>query len=157
MASASKAVARTATVAQGLALPIWANDDAKYTSGTGAPMTRPRPVVSLVWAKFRGPGKVTFDSDKPKIDVISGGKQDEPFSGKSTATAKFSEPGEYLAARDRQRLFRHRRRRRGLLLDDGAREGERHSIEISDGRSEVRTMLASGSPRHARPLLPDRR
>ena len=58
-------------------------------------MTRPRPVVTLAWAKYRGPGKVTFDSDKPKVDVISGGKQDEPFAGKASATAKFSEPGTY--------------------------------------------------------------
>lgn len=95
IASAAKAVARTATMSQGLPLLVWASDDAKYTSGTSAPMTRPRPVVSLTWAKFRGPGKVTFDPEKPKVDVISGGQQDQPFSGKSSTTAKFSMPGEY--------------------------------------------------------------
>ena len=38
---ATKAVARTATVAAGLSIPLWADDDAKYSSGTSAPMRRP--------------------------------------------------------------------------------------------------------------------
>jgi hypothetical protein len=95
IASAAKAATRTATVSQPLQLPVWANDDAKYTSGTNAPMARPRPVVTMLWSKFRGPGDVKFDPERPKVDVISGGQQDQPFSGKATATATFSAPGEY--------------------------------------------------------------
>jgi hypothetical protein len=96
IASVPKAIAKTATMAAGLALPVWANDDAKYTSGTNAPMSRPRPVVSLLWSKFRGPGKVTFEQARPKVEVLSGGQPEQPFSGKASTTAKFSEPGDYM-------------------------------------------------------------
>ena len=37
----AKAIARTATVAGGLSLPVWASDDAKYSSGSSAPQRNP--------------------------------------------------------------------------------------------------------------------
>ena len=49
----SRAPARTVSMATPLALPIWADDDAKYTSLTSAPMARARPPVTLFWSKFR--------------------------------------------------------------------------------------------------------
>jgi hypothetical protein len=79
-----------------LPLPVWANDDAKYTSLTNAPMLRARPVVTMSWAKFRGVGTVTFDSARPMLKVLQGGQVDQPYRGTATATAKFSEPGEYV-------------------------------------------------------------
>jgi hypothetical protein len=89
----SKAVAKTATVASGLVIPIWAEDDAKYSSGTNAPMTTPRPPVTVSWARYRGPADVKFESSK--FENLKGGKVNEPYLGKMTTTAKFTAPGEY--------------------------------------------------------------
>jgi len=98
IASVSKAVPRTATVNTPLELPLWANDDAKYTSGTNAPMRNPRPPVTAMWSKYRGPGKVTFApaNGKPKFETLTGGQVGQPYEGKSSVTATFSEPGDYI-------------------------------------------------------------
>jgi len=96
IAAGAKAVPRTATVAAGLAIPFWANDDAKYSTGTGAPLTKARPPVAILLSKYRGPGDVTFDKDKPELQALVGGAANEPYSGKGTATAKFGAPGEYM-------------------------------------------------------------
>jgi len=92
----SKAVTRTTSVAAPLQLPVWAEDDAKYTSGTNAPLARQRPPVSVSWTKWRGPGTVTFDKAKPEMKTLMGGQQDQPYKGQTSATAKFSEPGDYV-------------------------------------------------------------
>jgi len=89
----AKAIARTATMAAGIALPIWATDDAKYSSGSNAPQRNPPPPVILHWSKYRGPGAVTFDKVPPPFEKLPGG---EAFSGKATVNAKFSQPGEYV-------------------------------------------------------------
>lgn len=94
--SVANAVSRTATVASGLALPIWATDDAKYTSGTNAPVRTPPPPVTIVWSHYRGPAGVTFDNARPKLEVLAGGAIGEPFSGKATGRASFKEPGDYI-------------------------------------------------------------
>ena len=89
----AKAIARTATIASGLDIPLWAEDDAKYSSGTNAPLTTPRPPVSVSWSLYRGPADVKFDNTK--LEAMKGGKVDEPYLGKMTTTAKFAAPGEY--------------------------------------------------------------
>jgi hypothetical protein len=96
LATLSKALVRTATVTTPLALPVWAEDDAKYTSGTNAPLARPRPPVTMEWSKYRGTGEVTFDKAKPAFTTIAGGQVGEPYRGSATATAKFSAPGDYV-------------------------------------------------------------
>ena len=89
----ARAIARTATMAAGLSLPVWASDDAKYSSGTNAPQRNPPPPVILHWSKYRGPGEVTFDKSSSTVEKIDG---PAAFNGKSTLTAKFSAPGEYV-------------------------------------------------------------
>jgi hypothetical protein len=89
----AKAIPRSATLAAGLSLPIWATDDAKYSSGSNAPQRNPPPPVILHWSKYRGPGDVTFDKRPPPFEKLPG---EAAFSGKATVTAKFSQPGEYL-------------------------------------------------------------
>jgi hypothetical protein len=96
IASMAKAVARTASVAAGLPIPVWTTDDGKYSTGTGAPLTRARPPVSIALSKYRGPGDVTFDKEKPELQALAGGGVNEPYSGKGTVTAKFSVPGDYI-------------------------------------------------------------
>jgi len=96
IASIAKAVPMKASLSTPLELPVWATDDAKYSSGSNAPMRNAPPPVELVWSKYRGPGTITFDKAKPKLDVIKGGKVNEPFEGKALTTAKFSEAGEYV-------------------------------------------------------------
>jgi hypothetical protein len=60
-------------------LVISATDD-------GLPERRGKPIgMSVQWGKYRGPGVVTFQPSKMKIE-----------NGKSVATATFSEPGEYV-------------------------------------------------------------
>jgi hypothetical protein len=73
---------------------LWATDDMKYTSGTSAPLSTPRPPVTVRWSKYRGPGAVTFDKARPSVEKVP--ESSAPFSGKATTTATFSEPGDYV-------------------------------------------------------------
>ena len=97
----AKAVARTATVSGGLSLPVWATDDAKYSSGSNAPLRNPPPPVILHWSKYRGPGTVTFDKTPPVFEKTEGSAA---FNGKATVMAKFSAPGEYMLHLDAEDL-----------------------------------------------------
>jgi hypothetical protein len=90
------AMMRTTSLAAPLVLTVWAEDDAKYSSGSGAGMRNPPPPVQLKWSKYRGPGNVTFDKEKPAFEKSAGGNVNELFRGKSATTAKFSQPGEYI-------------------------------------------------------------
>lgn len=90
------ALVRTASLATPLALTLWAEDDAKYSSGSNAPVRNPPPPVTILWSHFRGPGKVTFDKARPEMEKLAGGNLGAPFRGKYAATAKFSAPGDYL-------------------------------------------------------------
>jgi hypothetical protein len=97
IATVAKAVIRTTSLSAPLPLTVWAADDMKYTTGTSAPMTRPRPPVTLSWSKYRGPGAVTFDPAKPVVEKLpEAGSGDAAFSGKATANVKFSQPGDYV-------------------------------------------------------------
>jgi hypothetical protein len=86
-------VPMTASVAEPLALTVFASDDAKLIPGMRAPRT---PPVTLTWSKFRGPGPVTFASTRPPVEKMEDPKSPAPFNGKATTTATFSEPGDYL-------------------------------------------------------------
>jgi hypothetical protein len=100
IASPSKAALRSASVSAPLVLTIWASDDMKYTSGTSAPLTTPRPPVTLTFSKYRGPGAVTFDKAKPAVEKVPANEatagSEPPFTGRATARVTFSAPGEYL-------------------------------------------------------------
>jgi hypothetical protein len=48
----------------------------------------PPPPMALTWTKFRGPGEVKFDNNRPTIDRAA--------DGKATTNATFSEPGDYI-------------------------------------------------------------
>lgn len=89
----AKAISRTATMASGLSLPVWASDDAKFSSGNNAPQRNPPPPVILHWSKYRGPGQVTFDKLPPVFEKLDG---PAAFNGKATVNVKFSAPGEYI-------------------------------------------------------------
>jgi hypothetical protein len=94
VASLATAPIRTTDVSTALPLTLWASDDEKYTSGTNAPQRNPPPPVRLTWSKFRGAGGVTFDKSNPPVEKVPGGNA--AFTGKSTTTARFSEPGDYV-------------------------------------------------------------
>ena len=73
-----------AKVNEALPLTVWVSDDGKQP-----PEARPRqgPPANIAWSKFRGPGNVTFEKDRPTVAVED---------GKVSTTAKFTEPGEYV-------------------------------------------------------------
>ena len=48
----------------------------------------PPPPMAITWTKFRGPGDVKFDNNKPSIDRAA--------DGKAVANATFSAPGDYI-------------------------------------------------------------
>jgi hypothetical protein len=79
-----------------LPLNVWVSDDAKFTTSSGARPKDPGPPVTLRWSKYRGPGNVTFDKERPPVEPDKGQQASAPFSGKSTANATFSEPGDYV-------------------------------------------------------------
>ena len=84
----------TTSIGAPLSLPIWTEDDAAFSSGSNAPLSDPPPPpVEILWSKYRGPGDVTFDHAEPKLEVLAGGKVNQPFRGRGTTTAKFSAPG----------------------------------------------------------------
>jgi len=84
----------SATMSSPVPLNIWVADDASVIPGA----TRPRtPAVTLTLSKFRGPGDVTFASDRPTLEAAEvQGTANPVFSGKASTTATFSEPGEYV-------------------------------------------------------------
>jgi hypothetical protein len=92
----SKATQMKASLSTPFELPLWATDDAKYTSGTNAPMRNPPPPVQVIWSKYRGPGTVTFSEARPKLTITKGGKVNEPYEGNAKVTVKFSEAGDYV-------------------------------------------------------------
>jgi hypothetical protein len=95
-ATVAKALARTAIVGEPMTLDFWADDDAKNSTGSNAPMRVVPPPVELSISKYRGTGDVTFGSAHPKFETLKGGKLDEPYSGKASTTVKFSEAGDYM-------------------------------------------------------------
>ena len=85
------AASYSATVGEPFALTAFITDDRHCDAGEEEPQRArsnfPRnPPVSVVWTKFRGPGDITFSEARPKVDE----------EGKSTTTATFSAPGEYM-------------------------------------------------------------
>lgn len=94
--SLKTALTQTTSVGTPLPLTLWVDDDAKFTSGTNAPMRNPPPPVAIYWTKYRGPGAVTFSNTPAKLDVMKGGQVAQPFAGSGTTTATFSQPGDYV-------------------------------------------------------------
>ncbi|HWE48507.1 MAG TPA: hypothetical protein VG273_01885 [Bryobacteraceae bacterium] len=104
-------VQRAAKVGVPLALTVWAADDDKRLfrgpagggRGPGGAETNP-PVssgpaaVTLTWQKFRGPGEVKFSTTQTRVEAVPGSEipVKNTFNGKSTNTATFSEPGDYI-------------------------------------------------------------
>jgi hypothetical protein len=88
-------ISRETTVANPLSLTVYASDDEKWTTLSGAKPRSMGTPVTVRWTKFRGSGEVSFSPDRPpvqKMDPRGGAK----FSGKATTLAKFSAPGEYV-------------------------------------------------------------
>ncbi|MBZ5606557.1 MAG: hypothetical protein LAO79_30070 [Acidobacteriia bacterium] len=83
-----------ASVGAPLPLNVWVSDDAKVPPPFAA-YAAMIPMVSLTWMKFRGPGDVKFSSEKPKV-AKAPFKAEGAYTGKSSATATFSAPGDYL-------------------------------------------------------------
>jgi hypothetical protein len=94
VATLANAPVRTATVGTPFALPLWLNDDMKYTSGTSAPPSAQRAPASVRWSKYRGPGNVTFDKARPELEKLS--QAEGMYSASATTNATFSEAGEYV-------------------------------------------------------------
>lgn len=58
------------------------------TRGAAPEGFTPPPPMALTWTKFRGPGDVKFDNNKPSID--------READGKTLTNATFSVPGDYI-------------------------------------------------------------
>ena len=121
IASLSKPGLSATPLAMPLLLPLWAEDDAKYSSGTNAPMRNPLPPVQLTWSQHAGPG--TFVLRNPSRRWKTGWRRrgTNRFVEKPKPAPSSARQGA-LPARHRQRLLGRGRRRRGVLLDDGAGE-----------------------------------
>ena len=95
VASQANAIARTAVVGVPMTFDFWVDDDALYASGSNAPISAKEPLIEMVVEKYRGAGKVTVGDTHHKLTVLKGGKFNEPYSAKGTATVTFSQPGDY--------------------------------------------------------------
>jgi hypothetical protein len=86
----------TAEVNKPLALPTWLADDANIPTSMAA-FVKMIPMVSVSWVKFRGPGEVKFESEKPKVEKAEfKGPAGANFTGKAATTATFDQAGEYV-------------------------------------------------------------
>lgn len=72
-----------ATVGSPLTLTLWATDDGKVDASRRQTDTP----VTVSWSQFRGAGSVSFGNPRPPVDKTD---------GKTTTTAAFSAPGEYV-------------------------------------------------------------
>jgi hypothetical protein len=86
-------IERQASMATPLPLTVWLSDDLKTPSAAQKPPANRDP-VTIGWAKYRGPGKVTFDPAKPKAQKTSADGA-ATFAGTAATSVKFSEPGDY--------------------------------------------------------------
>ena len=86
-----------ATVSEPLPLTVWVTDKpAKFSANVTRPPSAntagrgrgARPDLTFTWALHRGPGDVKFEHTKPAIDKAA--------EGKTTTTATFSAPGDYI-------------------------------------------------------------
>src|SRR5437879_1695783 len=84
----------SAHLSEAVTLNVWVADDANVAPGATPPKT---PSVTVSWSKFRGPGSVTFLSDRPVVEKIDfKWPQGSAFTGRATTTASFDQPGEYV-------------------------------------------------------------
>jgi hypothetical protein len=84
----------TTTLPDPVSLNLWVADDANVSPGATRPKTA---AVTLTLSKYRGPGTITFASDKPAAEEAKfRAPAPSVFTGKATTTASFSEPGEYI-------------------------------------------------------------
>jgi hypothetical protein len=95
-ATVAKAISRAATFGTPMTLDLWADDDARYSSGGNAPRTGGPPPVNVTISKYRGPGDVRIADPRAKFEALKGGKPGEPYSGKASTTVTFSQPGDYM-------------------------------------------------------------
>ncbi len=86
-------VDRTAKAGSPLTLTAWLSDDAKFTTSSGLRPKDLGPPVTVRWSKYRGPGMVTFEKERPPVE---GDAAAAPFSGKATTTATFDQAGDYV-------------------------------------------------------------
>ena len=89
-------VERRAKAGTPLPLSVWVTDDTKWTTNSGARPKEQGPPVTLRWTKYRGPGSVTFSDARPAVEKAARPEPAAGFSGHATATATFSEPGDYV-------------------------------------------------------------
>ena len=94
VASQANAVSRVAVVGVPMTIEYWVDDDARYASGSNAPISEKEALIEMVVNKYRGPGKVTVSKDH-HLTVLKGGKPNQPYAAKGSTTLTFSEPGEY--------------------------------------------------------------
>ncbi len=87
---------RSAKVGAPLPLTVWVSDDAKFTSSSGAKPENLGPPVTVHWTLYRGPAAVSFSNNRPAVEKIERKDSAAVFNGKATATATFSQPGEYI-------------------------------------------------------------
>lgn len=94
----ANAVTQHAVVGTPLPLPLNVQDDAKYTSGTNAPLKSPRPPVTASWSVYRGPGSVSFNPVDGRVAFTTrtGGQVGEPYSASSSTAATFKAAGDYV-------------------------------------------------------------
>jgi hypothetical protein len=96
VANPARALLRSALVGMPMTVDLWADDDARNSTGSNAPMRNAPAPVDVTWSKYRGPGKVTFGKVHPQFEPLKGGKPDEPYAGKTSTTVAFSDPGDYM-------------------------------------------------------------
>jgi hypothetical protein len=95
-AQGPRIIVATMSTPPGTAMPItaWTADDA--VRPPGAPQNRLPPVI-VTWSKYRGPGAVSFLPARAGAATADfPAPPGATFTGKASATATFSEPGEYI-------------------------------------------------------------
>lgn len=89
-------IARSAKAGVPLPLTLFAEDDAAIVANSGAIPSQLGSPVTATWSKYRGPGAVTFESNKPVVQKAAGHEKGGSFAGAATTRVTFNEPGNYV-------------------------------------------------------------
>ena len=107
---------------------VWADDDAKYTSDTNAPMRGSAAAGDAALVEVPRARRGDVRQSAPDAREAQRRRRERAVQGKGHDDGEVQRTGRLRAARDRERLLRRRRRRVRLLLDDRAGQGNGHAV-----------------------------
>ncbi len=109
-------------------LPVWADDDAKYTNNSSSPMRGSRPPVTLTLVEVSRARHRHVRQAAPDAGQAERRRRERAVPGHGHDDGEVQRTGRVRLAGDRERLLGRGRRRVPVLLDQLAGQGHRHAL-----------------------------